>query len=293
MRMLASWVYQFHMSLFFILSGAVLNIKPIGSLDGVIEKKFNRLIVPYFIVGILYMLPVKRIGDFYTNVTLIQAYQGFWNMQESGHLWYLPALFWCMIISVICIKIVKNDIYLFLAFASIIYFFHQKLPLDIFGLQLGMSYLIYFAIGYWFEYYRKNLVEYQEGRRVRGSIIKFIILTILIITDYYWKILSPFFIILVRCYWIYIISLVVTKKFYTKIESNYYISVLVKSSFTVYLLHDPLEYLVLKVSFSINLLASNIGVYIYLFLRTVGIYFVCVGLWMFYNRFRETIKSKI
>ena len=50
-RILAGWVYGFHMPLFFALSGAVLHLKPLPQFDDFVKNKFIRLIVPYFIYG--------------------------------------------------------------------------------------------------------------------------------------------------------------------------------------------------------------------------------------------------
>ncbi len=96
-RILSSWVYTFHMPLFFILSGAVFSI---GSqdkrYDSVVVSKLRRLLIPYFVYGIFFMIPVKFLGDFYKSNNVLLALRSFIYGGDSGHLWFLPALFWCI-----------------------------------------------------------------------------------------------------------------------------------------------------------------------------------------------------
>ena len=56
---LRNWVYGFHMGLFFILSGAVLALRPLPSFIGFVKSKAKRLLLPYFVWGLLFMIPVK------------------------------------------------------------------------------------------------------------------------------------------------------------------------------------------------------------------------------------------
>ena len=83
--------------LFFMLSGAVLALRPLGRFDAVVQSKIKRLIIPYFVYGWLFMLPVKYIGHFYSRESVLQAMQGLLSGQDAGHLWFLTALFWCLI----------------------------------------------------------------------------------------------------------------------------------------------------------------------------------------------------
>ena len=104
-RMLSGWVYGFHMPLFFMLSGSVFALRPVGRLDDVFKSKVKRLIIPYFVYGWLFMIPIKRLGGFYTNSTMKQALSGFLSGQDSGHLWFLPALFWSIIMFTVLLKV--------------------------------------------------------------------------------------------------------------------------------------------------------------------------------------------
>lgn len=83
-RYLAGWVYGFHMPLFFMLSGAVLALKPLGAFDDFVKSKIERLLIPYFVWGWLFMLPIKRLGNFYNQDSLLSALKGFWEEKIVG-----------------------------------------------------------------------------------------------------------------------------------------------------------------------------------------------------------------
>lgn len=135
-RYLSRWVYGFHMPLFFMLSGAVFALKPMQSLDRIFKAKFRRLLVPYFVWGWLFMLPIKRLGNFYTNDTLRKALQGFLSGQDSGHLWFLTALFWCIILFCVIAKTLRKllkiqSIYALLLVVGVIQLSISYLPFDV------------------------------------------------------------------------------------------------------------------------------------------------------------------
>ena len=96
-RKLSGAVYGFHMPLFFMLSGAVLALNDDKDFDSFVSAKIKRLIIPYFVCGLGFMLPVKYLGNFYTSDNFMAAVKSFLVGGESGHLWFLPALFWCTV----------------------------------------------------------------------------------------------------------------------------------------------------------------------------------------------------
>ena len=63
-------IYTFHMPLFFALSGMcyALNEHAEYSLDKFTWKKFDRLIIPFFLVGSLYMIPVKYLAKYFPDI---------------------------------------------------------------------------------------------------------------------------------------------------------------------------------------------------------------------------------
>ena len=56
-----------------------------------------------------------------------------------------------------------------------------------------------------------------------------------------------------------------------KYSGNMLYNVLMRNLFNIYLYHDPLNYIVLKVTFKFNILESGLGCYIYMLSRTIGV----------------------
>ena len=95
-----AWVadvaYSFMLPMFFFISGYVWGwqwrIK--GNSDSfmsLLKKKFLRLYLPCLFFGVFYIVLFEKDQDLWRNIyTLISG---------VGHLWFLPVLFWCFVIS--------------------------------------------------------------------------------------------------------------------------------------------------------------------------------------------------
>lgn len=108
-----SWgIYSFHMPLFFIMSGLFLCDK-----KGKILKLFQRLMVPYFIFGMLYII-IDFVTTYSSTNAKIQKVASimygnqfvFGDNNIVGTLWFLPALFLGEIEAILVGKIIKNKI---------------------------------------------------------------------------------------------------------------------------------------------------------------------------------------
>lgn len=294
-RNLSSWVYGFHMPLFFMLSGAVLGLKPIGDFDRFITSKIKRLLVPYFVYGWIFMLPVKYIGGFYNKESFYQALRGFLIGQESGHLWFLTALFWCMIIFTIIIKIIcrySDSKYMLLIISGIIQLLYVYLPIDVLGLKTGLSYIFWFALGYVFEKERKVYGLWN----IKKVIIASIIITFIEIMERKYSILNGFFVVICGSLYTFLLADLLSR-ILKKITVSMMWKITIRNLFYVYLFHDPLEYVVLRLFMECNWLSSAVGCYTYTFCRTVAVFIfsmllgeviLCFSKWL--NSLNQSIK---
>lgn len=277
LRGFSGWVYGFHMPMFFMLSGAVLGLKPIAKLDDVIKGKVKRLLIPYFLYGWLFMLPIKRLGNFYTNASLKQAFKGFLSGADSGHLWFLTALFWCLIVFVMLDKLLMrleiNSIYLLLFIAGIISLTYNYLPFDILGLKMGLSYIFYFSIGYVFEKERAQVKTWNY----RKTLLALGILVVLEIMNIRYDILNVFFVRISGSF-LTLLFCDLCSRIFKKVEYSKIWDFVIRNLFYVYLFHDPLEYIVLRIFFDNELLNYGIGCVFYTFARIVLVFVVSLGL---------------
>lgn len=141
-------VYSIMLESFVFISGYVYayQIIVLGkkySLVGLVKKKFIRLIIPCLLFGILYQCLFSKNDNLKESFILL--------LSGTGHLWFLPMLFWCFLELWILLKIntsnvVRSVIVLFLVFIANIGF-----PLQI---SQSLFYLPFFYMGYIF--YSKN-----------------------------------------------------------------------------------------------------------------------------------------
>ena len=250
------------MPLFFMLSGAVFALKPIGTFENVAKSKIKRLIFPYFIYGLLFMLPVKLLGNFYTRSSFLLAAKGFLSGIDSGHLWFLPAAFWVIIIFTIIEKIGKklkvDNPYILLIISGVIQLLYSKIPFDILLMKKGMSYIFWFALGYCFEYERKRNVQWN----LKKTIIAFILLFIIEAINKKYNILNSFFLIICGSFMTYLLADICNRIFKNFSKTRIW-KILIRNLFFVYIFHDPLEYIVLRIFMTNGYMSSAIGVICY------------------------------
>ncbi|MCI9344904.1 MAG: acyltransferase [Lachnospiraceae bacterium] len=237
-RYLAGWVYGFHMPLFFMLSGAVLALKPLGAFDDFVKSKIERLLIPYFVWGWLFMLPIKRLGNFYNQDSLLSALKGFLGGEDSGHLWFLTALFWCMIIFYLMKKVLEkievSSNFLLLFLVGIVCVTYTYIPFDFLGFKVGVGYLFYFALGWTFEKERQTHRHWNIKKLILAGIIVLLIEAL----NKKYDILNSFFAIIVGSFLTYILQIFVTR-YLQKLQSVGYGLLLVEICFmyTFFMIH--------------------------------------------------------
>lgn len=274
-RYLAGWVYGFHMPLFFMLSGAVLALKPLGAFDDFVKSKIERLLIPYFVWGWLFMLPIKRLGNFYNQDSLLSALKGFLGGEDSGHLWFLTALFWCMIIFYLMKKVLEkievSSNFLLLFLAGIVCVTYTYIPFDFLGFKVGVGYLFYFALGWTFEKERQTHRHWNIKKLILAGIIVLLIEAL----NKKYDILNSFFAIIVGSFLTYIFA-DFCDKIFTKAPKCRLWVITSRNLFYVYIFHDPLNYLILKLFMEKRILSSQIGCILYLFSRTLLLFIISI-----------------
>ncbi len=286
-RELTGWVYGFHMPLFFVLSGAVLALRPIPSFDTFVVKKIRRLIIPFFIYGALFMLPVKVLGNFYEPKALLPAITGLLTGTEGGHLWFLPALFWCMVVFVAMEKLLKRktqSVFLLLLLSGLIQCTYSTyIKFDFFYLAQGIGYIFWFALGYTFEHYRPRF----EALGMKKILLIFAALAALEIFNYNVKVFNKFFTILSGTAFSFVLAYICSRIF--KCEGKKWWNVLTRDLFYVYIFHDPLEYVVLRIFFGQGLLASSWGCFMYILCRFVLVFAVSLALGELIRKLKKVV----
>lgn len=161
-----SVIYQFHMPAFFLLAG--LCYKPfsvtcadVNNIKGVLQKRVERLIVPYLSFGLLSWVVYDAMfcswGDFFSQMgRLLIAYDEF---RCNSVLWFLPTMFGVLLLALIGDILIKKHWQMVIAVlvVSAGFFFLRynhitKLPFEFFKV---MNYYPYFMVGRAFRVFRK------------------------------------------------------------------------------------------------------------------------------------------
>ncbi len=155
-------IYSFHMPLFFVLSGFVsVKILDYGKKEEIfpyIRNRAIRLLIPYFVMGILYM-PLKfLLSRFARNpYDFTSAWKLIIGENPNTTMWFLFTLFWVSVIALILVrKAVLLPMLTMTAVLSAVSFF--------FGWEMKIpKYLFFFIFGlYLREYYQRFL---EMGKR--------------------------------------------------------------------------------------------------------------------------------
>ena len=152
------WIYIFHMPLFFFISGYLFCYKDSLKVKGYkkfIKEKFWRLMFPYLVLNIIFILPKFLVSSFikdqvefsmqYFIYIFLAPRANIW-----GHLWFLFALFLVYAISPIFdfIRKSNNKIYwLLLILLSIMIFIIRPIHTDLFAINDLQKDLLFFVMG--------------------------------------------------------------------------------------------------------------------------------------------------
>ncbi len=255
------------MPLFIFLSGAVYSLAKQSRLDELAYKKFKRLLIPYFLCGLFFMLPIKRIFGFYNSSDFSSIIKSFiLGTGEQGHLWFLPTLFWNFIIFYLINTIIKDKSSFALLLISLIFqkYYNVYIKIDIFCLSTSINYIFYFTCGYCFELWRKKIEAFLDKKIIYVFLFS-IILSILLNIKY--NFLNGYDNLFYNFIIIYFISYKLSK---TKFANSNIINAIEKYSMSIYLFHDPLQYIILYIFFKKNLLNNEVMIFFYSICRIVG-----------------------
>ena len=265
--LIASYVYTFHVPMLVFVSGSIyyycrINKGKYNSLKGLIINKFKRLILPFLFIGILYSIPIKYIIGM-TEGNIINNIKSFILGLNTGHLWYLLMLFDIFIIFYLYEKFILNKKYsiiLNLILFSILYI-SSGFFTNIFQINRSIQYSIFFYLGYEFFRSKDKLRLKLEQLKTKNILIMIPILiaiSLVLILVSKMKLsnimLSKLFslinvVIAIVCITIcYLIVYLINNRMKNTIirgKIDKLINGIGKYSFNIYLLHEPIIFIIL------------------------------------------------
>lgn len=237
---LKSFINIIQMPLFFSISGFLFyySINKQKNFKPFFTKKVKRLLIPFLVIGIFWMIPIKVLIDYsgYQNLNLLQIIGKLFLGTDSGHLWYLPTLFIIFVI-VYCLRKILNKKYDILIALILLATSYISIYINVYPyLNQALCYLYYFYIGF--------LINKNQGKNINLSLLILLMLISLILllmfknTRLLEFIFSTLFIIFVY-------------KTMTSKE-NQLIKTISDNSYGIYLLHSPLVYITYTYLANIN-----------------------------------------
>lgn len=231
------------MPLFFSISGYLFfySYKTISFID-LVKKKFKRLLIPFISFSFLWLIPIRKLVRYtpYINKGIIDIFINYILLgKDNGHLWFLPCLFLCFILTYILFKIL-NKVEIFnkyrilisfvvsYLFAYYFYLFNNFIASEI--LKAVCMQWIWFVLGFNIN----SCKDYFKNKKRRDilllAIISFFLILCSIMKVFPYKRITVI-ITLISIY------LSIPKKAISIAEF------LSKNSFGVYLFHSPLIYI--------------------------------------------------
>lgn len=229
------YIDLYQMPLFFSLSGYLFAMrwkdrKP----SAFIVNKIKRLIVPFFSIALLWMIPIKMIlhYPYYDNLSYFGAIHKLLNGTDLGHLWYLPTLFIIFIGMYYALKLAgnKKTVWLFAFVITIVLnLFRQYIP------PFEAIYLLYICQYMWS--FTLGGVIYHFNLDKTTGCLKYIgigitlVLSVFCIFNSWLNSLAASILIVISIYMI------------MPENENNIMNVISEYSFGVYLIHSPLIYI--------------------------------------------------
>lgn len=145
----------------FLFGGQLMRKQPVSFVK-MLKSKFMRLMVPFFVFTILFMFTQNAV-----------SWKPFYQWTYS-HLWFLPMLFWCFIVTYFMRPLILNDNYL-ISLSTLIGLFAislmgKLLPMII-GLRGVTLWVCWFALGVWFYKHEKSLTLFNATSFLKVAII--------------------------------------------------------------------------------------------------------------------------
>ena len=145
-RWLNYFNFEATLEIFVLISGYLFGYQCItlnrsDSLLSFAQKKVHRLLLPMLVFGVIYYFCFFYSTETFTISDLLNKV-----LSGCGHLWFLPMLFWCLLVLWVLNRLQINETLTFVCLALLSMIKYVSLP---FGLAQISHYLFYAFLGYY------------------------------------------------------------------------------------------------------------------------------------------------
>lgn len=259
-KWISIYVNTIHMQIFVFVSGVIYKYckkrkEKYKNYKYLIVNKFKRLMVPYFIVGFIFVIPISiMVGIKSYSLLYFNNIKPFILGYNNGHLWFLMMLYTLFLIFFILEKcrITEKELILLIVL-FLMQVFYSKIT-RVFLLNKAIYYMFFFFLGY--VIFDKYDILYKFENVKTNKKIKFIVsifvmnigfillkeqlpqikLITLIINNFINDIIAILGII--QMYMLVSID-------YSRLYMRRFLEIINKYNFDIYLLHEPIIFIVL------------------------------------------------
>ncbi len=235
------------MPLFIFLSGYLFYKIKSDNFDIVkyIYKRIKRLIVPFFVVGFLYYIPMFRLIS-PENRSFMHLVKDFITLDFCGPFWFLISLFFISLAVISFTETKLNKIPVPIIAIGLIVLNLLKISGVPFTIQCVPKLAIYFYLGYLIVKYEKQIYSYFINNKVTMiiSTMGWIVLEIFKYKNFdniYLTLITAIISILL----LFAFSIHITEKF-KNIPASYFVQILSANMLFIYLLQEPIMFSFLK-----------------------------------------------
>lgn len=241
-----------------------------------IIKRIKRLIVPFFVVGFLYYIPMFRLIS-PENRSLVHLIKDFVTLDFCGPFWFLISLFFISLVVISFTETKLNKIPVPIIAIGLIVLNLLKISGIPFAIQCVPKLAIYFYLGYLIVKYEKTIYSYFINNK-----------TTMIIATIGWGVLEIFkyknfdniYLTLITAsvsiFVLFAFSVHITEKF-KNIPTSYFVQILSANMLFIYLLQEPIMFSILK-ALNWGIGYNAIFVSSVLFITTLTISLCCIHL---------------
>lgn len=288
--LITEFLNAFHMPVFMALGGALfygsLHRGSVQSLGALAVNKAKRLLVPFLVVGLLYVFPMKLISGYYAQSDNVvwDLLMGQILIQGNTHLWYLPAMFLdfliCYVLEVYGRKIPAWVKLVALAAISALMW---DFPINLIAYPL--RYAVWFYAGFCFESIRSSVDQWATG--LYGVVGCVLTAVVYLFARWLPNGVLPSLVAYLCFKWV--VPVLAGLSLYmvccglsnTSLDSSRGYRFLVDQTFGIYLYSDPVNYVVLALAASLSgafFFADSVGIWALYLLRIVLSLGVALGI---------------
>lgn len=191
------FVFEYHVPLFFFISGFFFKYNSNESIIQCIKNKFKHLMIPYFTFSLIYLLFLLITKNIFINDVpskLLEILTGIRNYSFIGPLWFINCLFVMQILNKVLSKIYKDKKYyyiltgfVFLIVTTCIFpMLKINIPCFFWNIDSALYYYFYFTLGM-ILYPKLNKIKLNKNKPFRIIILVLIFIFLTIFTYYVYK----------------------------------------------------------------------------------------------------------